>query len=297
MRNEVRYSQNFVKSADLIEELVKKHTTISSNDTVLEFGAGTGKITKVLARSSGTVITVEKDLDLYRDLIREFKENEITNIKLYNLDLLNFNLSTLKDYKVFSNIPFNLTAQIVRKLFLGRNPPKDTYLIMQKEAAWRLIGDYLDNSRLLGLLLKPYFKMEIVHNFDRDDFSPMPAVDIVLLRFEKKKFPEIEEEDKTNFYDFVTYCFANYRGHAKTSFNKMFTFEQLKRISGELKINFSKSIADIRYAQWIELYKVYKRMVSDDKKIFVRTSYKKFLMQKGSEPKVERRSRVGRGNQ
>ncbi|MEO6728881.1 MAG: rRNA adenine N(6)-methyltransferase family protein [Candidatus Dojkabacteria bacterium] len=297
MRNEIKYSQNFVKSADLIEEIVKTKTSLNSTDTVLEFGAGTGKITKVLAAKAGKVVTVEKDFDLYHELSEKYKEDKVVNVKVYNLDLLKFNLSTLEDYKVFSNIPFNLTSEIVRKLFLGRNPPKDTYLIMQKEAAWRLIGDYLDTSRFLGLLIKPFFRMEIVHDFDRDDFSPMPYVDIVLMRFEKKKYPEISKEERDSFYDFVTYAFANYRGHAKTSFTKLFTFEQFKRISTELKIKFDKSIADIRYAQWIEFYKVFKNLVSDDKKRYVNASYKKYLMQKGSEPKVERRSRVGRGNQ
>ncbi|MFS8130787.1 MAG: ribosomal RNA small subunit methyltransferase A [Candidatus Dojkabacteria bacterium] len=295
MRNEIQYSQNFVKSADLIEEIVKTKTTINSTDTVLEFGAGTGKITKVLAEKAGKVITVEKDYDLFYALLEKFKTKP--TVKVLNLDLLKFNLSTVEDYKVFSNIPFNLTSEIVRKLFLGRNPPKDTYLIMQKEAAWRLIGDYLDTSRFLGLLIKPFFKMEIVHNFERDDFSPMPAVDIVLLRFEKKKYPEIQKEERDSFYDFVTYAFANYKGHAKTSFNRLFTFEQFKRISTDLKINFAKSIADIRYAQWIEFYKVFKTLVSEDKKRYVGASYKKYLMEKASTPKVDRRSRVGRGNQ
>ncbi|MEP7104139.1 MAG: rRNA adenine N(6)-methyltransferase family protein [Candidatus Dojkabacteria bacterium] len=292
MRNEVKYSQNFIKSYQLIKDLIDKHTTLNSTDTVLELGAGAGKITRALVEKVQKVVAVEKDDQLYSGLLEKFKEE--SNVRFYNMDLQRFSLGNLGTYKVFSNIPFNLTSEIIRKFFLGTNPPVDTYLIIQKEAAWRLIGDYLDTARFLPVLLKPFFKMEIVHNFERDDFVPMPGVDIVLMRFEKKKFPDIELADKENFYDFVTYAFANYKGHAKTSFNKLFTFEQMKRISGNLKVNFQKSIADIRYAQWIELYKTYTQMVSEDKKRLVKVSYKKYLMQKNSETKVDRRSRVGR---
>jgi 23S rRNA (adenine-N6)-dimethyltransferase len=43
-------------------------------------------------------------------------------------------------YKVFSNIPFDVTASILNRLTRAENAPDEAYLVTQREAAERFLG-------------------------------------------------------------------------------------------------------------------------------------------------------------
>jgi len=66
-----------------------------------------------------------------------------------------------KPYKVFANIPFNITTAIVIRLTMAQYPPEDAYLAMQKEAAEKFLGK--PHESLYAVLLKPWFEVEMVH--------------------------------------------------------------------------------------------------------------------------------------
>lgn len=290
LRNEVKYTQNFVKESLLVEKLITEKTSITKDDYVVELGAGTGKITSVLIKHAGKVLAIEKDRQICGALINKFHNEK--NLKIICADLLRFSVNGLGAYKTFSNIPFNLTSEIVKRLYLGPNPPIDGYFFMQREAAFRFMGDYYDHSRYVPILLKPFFKLKVIHEFKRDDFFPMPGVEIVLIHFEKIKQPKISIDKKDAFYDFIAFTFANYKGTAKTSFTKIFTNEQLKRLGDDLHINWTKSIASLKFDQWIKLFDYYMSGVEASKKKLVDYAYKKTLLQAKFTPKVERRTRV-----
>ncbi len=111
-------------------------------------------------------------------------------------------------YKVFSNIPFNITSDVVKKLALSENPPEDTYLIIQKEAAGKFMGMTVDNKNsLVAILLKPWFDFEVFYQFKQNDFFPKPGVNAIMLRMKKKGKPLININQKSLFEDFVAYSF------------------------------------------------------------------------------------------
>ena len=93
-----------------------------------------------------------------------------------------------------------------------QNPPADTYLILQKEAALKFLGKPHDSkSSQLATLLKPWFDMTLVHNFDKNDFFPKPMVDIVLMRIEKRSNPLISADYKQLFEDFIVYTYNQFQ--------------------------------------------------------------------------------------
>lgn len=174
------FSQNYLTSSDMINKLLKR-TSITKNDHVLEIGPGKGHITRALLRRRSRVTAVELDGELYQSLREKFAGEK--NLRLIHMDFLKFRLPDNGNYKVFSNIPFNRTTAILRRLTERPNPPEEIWLVVEKGAAKRFMGKPRENLR--SLLLKPYFNMEIAYYFQREDFHPRPGVDAVLLHLKK----------------------------------------------------------------------------------------------------------------
>ena len=185
-----------------MERLVND-SSISADDTVIEIGAGDGIVTKELLKKSKKVIAFELDPNLFKKLSEKFQNEKFLELK--QEDFLTNSLPT-HPYKVFSNIPFNITAAIIKKLTLGNNPPGNAYLLVQKEAAMKFAGKPMDikNSQL-SVILHPWFEFKVVYEFKPTDFFPKPSVNIMLLEIRKREEPLVK--DKTKYQDFVTYAF------------------------------------------------------------------------------------------
>ena len=121
-------SQNFITDSYLIRKIIRL-SNISKNDTVLEIGTGKGHLTEALCRRSGYVYSVELDRRLYEST--SAKLASLTNLKLIHGDFLKYPLPAKGDYKVYANIPYFITTQIIEKLTNAPNPPSDIWLIME----------------------------------------------------------------------------------------------------------------------------------------------------------------------
>ena len=271
MRNRIKYSQNFLTNTQLVESLVSK-SNISSNNTVIEIGAGEGIITKALLKKAGKVIAFELDNEFFRRLTQKFQ-----NEKSLELKLEDFLASNLPDYpyKVFSNIPFNITSAIIKKLTLENNPPEDAYLILQKEAAAKFAGKPLDikNSQL-SVILHPWFEFRIVHTFRPGDFFPRPNVNIILLEIKKRDVPLIES--KAMYEDFATYAFNQPKPNITEGLSKIMKIKPTNLKPSELSFD-----------EWINLFELFLTQPQHQQNI-VRDSFSKQLKQQENIEKINR---------
>jgi 23S rRNA (adenine-N6)-dimethyltransferase len=243
------YSQNQTVNKNLIKSLIDQ-TGISRGDLVYDIGAGCGNITEALLTKGARVISIEKDSKLYRKCQQRFLNSEA--VSLHHADFLHWEFSPGHKYKVFANIPFIRTAAIVKKLLFNDNPPEDCYLIMQKEAALKYTG--VPQETLASLLIKPIFWVDIVYHFKRKDFSPVPAVDIVLTQFEKRKFRLIPESYNGIYRDFVVFCRELSSGNINKVLKDLFTDFQIKRISALLDIDVRRRPADLNFMQYLCIF-------------------------------------------
>ena len=133
----ISVSQNYLTSSATINKLLNR-TSIKQTDRVLEIGPGKGHITRALLRRCSSLTAIELDGDLFRFLREKFAAEKA--LCLVHLDFLKFKLPTDGSYKVFANIPFNLTTDILRKLTEARNPPSEAWLVVEKGAAMRFYG-------------------------------------------------------------------------------------------------------------------------------------------------------------
>ena len=99
-------------------------------------------------------MAIELDKALAESLKAKFADH--SNVKVVYEDFLSYKLPAY-NYKVFSNIPFNITANIINKLLDGKNPPTELFLIMQYEAFLKYAGATFFKECFKSLIYKAFF--------------------------------------------------------------------------------------------------------------------------------------------
>jgi len=271
----IKYSQNFLKDGSLARKLVEL-SKLDSNDKVIEIGPGSGQLTKALAAKVSEVIAVEKDPELAESLKERLVENGISNVKVYNSDFLSFKLPS-DSYKVFSNIPFSISSEIIRKLFFGDYAPEESFLFLQKEVALKLIGRPQVRESMTSVLLKPFFEAKIVHRFSEFDFEPNPSVDIVLIKITKNEEAYIDPEYRKLYRNFIIYSFNQWKGDIGSSVKKLFSNQQLKIISKNVEIDMKMKPSELSFEEWFQLFESFRQYVPKDKQKIVFGSEEKLF--------------------
>jgi 23S rRNA (adenine-N6)-dimethyltransferase len=220
---------------------------------VYEIGPGTGMLTKELSKRAKRVIAIEKDCHLYMKLKKKFELND--NIVLYNADFLKFKIKE-PYYKIFANIPFNITSGIVRKIVYAANPPVEAYLILQKEAAEKILG--VPKTTQFSVLVNPRFRLKIIRFFKRTDFSPVPNVDVVMLHI-KKRIPSLISPTDIPIYEkFIKCGFGAWRKNLKLNYKNIFSYTQWRKLSRDLGFSIRAKPSELRFRQWLGLFEFFK---------------------------------------
>ena len=129
-----KYGQNFLIDGNILNKI--KQLIPYDGMNILEIGPGDGRLTdKIMLKKPKTLTLIEIDEDLIKSL--KLKYSKIQKIKIIKSDVLKFNLN--KNYQlVISNLPYNISSQILVKLSLLVNNPEFLILMFQKEFASRL---------------------------------------------------------------------------------------------------------------------------------------------------------------
>jgi 23S rRNA (adenine-N6)-dimethyltransferase len=279
------YAQNFLKDPCLVTSLLAR-CGIDHDDVVYEIGPGKGIITEQLARCCKQVVAIEKDPRLSALLLQQLADRP--NVTLHECDFLHYHLPR-KPYKVFANIPFNITTAIVTKLTSAEYPPEDAYLVMQKEAADRFLGK--PHESLYSVLLKPWFEVELVHRFRRKDFVPEPQVDVVMLRLRKRGPPLVKRVDRQSFRDFVVYSFTTWQPTPGYIFKGIFTRQQLKHMRKELGIDLDATPTSLAFEQWLNVFGYFKNIGNEQAMYAIMGSEKRLIQQQKRLQKLHRTGR------
>lgn len=248
---QLRHSQNALKSSRLVEELVRR-STLGPDDRVYEIGAGRGRITACLAARCREVIAVEQDERLVAILREHFAA--VPHVAIHAADCRDFP-PPIGPYKVFANIPFDITTPIIQGLTSGTSPPEDCYLIVQREAAERFAG--VPRESLPALQLKPWFEPTITHHFARTDFEPAPRVEVALLRLRRRGRALLAPGEAAPYRDFLLVSFAASRP-LKNGLHLGPLGKLSHRQMAALGIDPVFSPALIRFESWLALFRHYR---------------------------------------
>lgn len=252
METQLKYSQNYLWNKSLVSYLIKL-SDVSKQDRILEIGPGRGIITQELLRSCKSVYAIEKDIKLVHEL--KEKLSRLEALTLAEGDFLKIELP--KDaYKVFSNIPFSITSDILKKLLLDKNPPKECYLIMQEEAFRKFSGQPYGPETMMSLILKSQFSFDLLHTFKQTDFTPTPRVSIVFVKITQLEQTGNQEglSLHNSFRDFVAYGFIEHGPGLKKAFDNIFSHSSFKGYAKEFLFTEDARPTDLTYVQWKKLF-------------------------------------------
>lgn len=285
MRNRIAYSQNFLKDKGLVTKLIA-NTSLNDQDIVYEIGVGQGIITEQLLSKVKKVVAFEIDKNLYDKLSQRFNNQQSLELKLGNF--LDYQLPDYP-YKVFSNIPFNITSAIVKKLTTTSTPPTDTYLFVQKEAAKKFVGKpFDDKNSQLAVLLHPWFILDVVHKFKPNDFFPKPMIDIVLMRIEKRISPLIEIKDKKLYEDFIVYTFNQFKPNVIEGLSKVIAKDVMNRLANQLSFKPTSKPSELDYSHWQGLFNHLLTGVDESHRQIVKGAFDKLHNQQQGLQKINR---------
>ena len=206
--------QNFlVDSAHRANIVAAAGLTIE--DAVLEIGAGDGSLTALISAQAGRVVAVELDERLIPVLQRRFVcQPHVTVIHGDILEIETGELmrrtgsecasESLREaepaavrFKVVANLPYYITAAVIRKLLESADPPGLMVLTVQREVAERIVASPPRMS-LLAVSVQYYCTAQVVDRIPAAAFRPPPKVDsaaVLLLRRGEPLFAHLEAED------------------------------------------------------------------------------------------------------
>lgn len=280
------HSQNFINNKEVIDKLIG-FVDFSLADLVLEIGPGKGAITDELVKKSKNVVAIEADQELF-DFLKK-KYGAVVNIQLKKLDFLKYQLPH-GPFIVVSNIPFNATAEIVRKITNESLALRGAYLIVQKEAAIKFVGAPYAHSPLLSHLLNINFEIKNLMDIPRINYTPRPRFDTAFISIKRRTRPVLEKEESDRFRDFMVYIFERRKPLLKDALKSVMSNLQVRIVLDNLRISDSVEIKRVLFDDWINIYTVFCAHSTEKSKQRIFGSYQRLLVEQAHLEKKHRTS-------
>jgi len=245
--------QNFLIDTNIIISLLTK-IQLKKTDQVLEIGTGLGSLTKYLLETEANIISYEKDKKVFKAASKYLKN--YSNLSLIHQDFLKADfLSHFSDkFRVIANVPYNITSQILIKLWLQQDKIKDIYLLVQKEVGIRFtVNKKGKENSFLSVLLKLDFDIKILKTINPKSFFPVPSVESVYIRFKPKK-STLQTDDRPIFFNFLKLGFSQKRKKLLPKLKKLYPdIEQ-----SFIKLNISTDIRaeSLSGETWLNLFNI-----------------------------------------
>ena len=223
--------QHFLNSKSIAEFIVKE-AEISKNDVVFEIGTGPGILIPLLCENAQKVISVDADEKL-------IKKARLNFSKFDNLVLKSGDGFNQKDvFSIFvSNLPYSKSKDAIE--WLAQNSFSHGVIMVQKEFAEKLLATS-KNRRAVSIIATYTLDIEKISVVGKNNFSPPPKVDSVILKISKKTTMDKKLISLIN--DLFSYRRQTVKNILK-QFNKQSTIEKrTDDLSGDEIVNLAKQI-------------------------------------------------------
>ncbi len=202
--------QNFLHDPGALHKIVAA-AELAPDETVLEVGAGTGTLTRVLARAAAQLIAVETDgrlLPLLRTGLPDTPQLRILHANILELDLAD--LLAPRPWVAVANLPYYITSAILRHLLECAHKPRRLVLTVQQEVGERLVARP-GHMSLLAVSVQFYGQPRIVGRLKPAAFWPRPDVDSAVVRIDLQGRPKLAVPDEAGFFRVVRAGFSQRR--------------------------------------------------------------------------------------
>jgi len=182
--------QNFLIDGNLLEKMAAA-AALTTADTVLEVGVGTGALAKLSAARAGKLIGVEIDRTLCAIAGEELAP--LGNVELLRDDVLAnkrtinpalaAKLRAAESLKVVANLPYHVSVPVILGLLCAKLPLRTMVVTVQKEVADRLTAP--EDTKDYGtatVITRLTADVTVLTTLPPSVFWPRPKVSSALLR-------------------------------------------------------------------------------------------------------------------
>ena len=234
-----KYGQNFLIDDNITKKIID---LINHNNlNILEIGPGDGKLTnKLINKKPKKLDLIEIDNELVKNLKDKFKDHNFLNV--INNDILKYDIKNNYDL-VISNLPYNISSQVLIKLSLMREVPNEMILMFQKEFATKLLENKLNS---INSIVNCFFKIRLKFHVSKNCYRPIPKVDSSVLKFEKLNKSLIRTNEVESFIKFKRYLFS-YKRKSLRNLLKKYKFNE--------NINLSMRAESLKLKELIKIFR------------------------------------------
>ena len=231
------------KISERISEAISKTKKIN----LLEIGPGTGALTKFLLHENIDLISYELDTESITYL-----KNAYPTLKVHNEDVLKTDWTKIfkGNYSVTGNFPYNISSQILFKIYENRTIIDEMVGMFQKEVAERVCsGPGTKKYGILSVLIQAFYNVEYLFTVNEEVFNPPPKVKSGVIKITRNNTIELECDEKL-FFKVVKAIFNQRRKMARNS---------LKSLLGDKKIDhvlLTKRPEELSIENFIEITKM-----------------------------------------
>lgn len=225
-----KYGQNFLNNSLIGNKIVNSLTITGKN--ILEIGCGNLALTnKIINKKPKKFICIEIDKDLIDEM-----QNSKNSKYILEQDALIFNEIKAfqnQSFSIISNLPFNISSLLLIKwinIQSNYNCINEMVLMFQKELAERIISK--ENTKKYGrisLLSQAYFNVKKELIVKKAEFTPVPKVDAIVLKFTPLERKKIKVSNIKNLEKLSNFFFNDRRKKNKKKIKSLFSDEQITK--------------------------------------------------------------------
>ncbi len=224
-----KYGQNFLINEGVVEKIANAALVGAGEGkrACLEIGPGIGSLTAKLARGFDRVLSIEIDDRLIPVLAHTLAD--CPNVKILHADALKVELASLireelSGYRVSvcANLPYYITSEIIMHLLESGVSFSSLVLMVQKEAAARLVSasgsaDYGS----IAAAVSYYAKVSKLFDVQPGSFMPRPRVVSTVLRLVPYDQKPVRPVNEARFLSLIRASFSQRR---KTLMNSLISY-------------------------------------------------------------------------
>lgn len=238
--------QHFLTDESIAERIVESLSTETNH--VLEIGPGMGVLTKYLIKKDELDFHV---VEIDRESVAYLHDHYPT-LDVIEGDFLQYDLTSLfhDTFSIIGNFPYNISSQILFKVFDNRDRVSEVVGMFQKEVAERVAaGPGSKTYGILSVLLSAFYNTEYLFTVNENVFNPPPKVKSAVIRLRRNDVKSLECDEKL----FVQVVKAGFNQRRKTLRNALRQLNlPLDRISED---TLAKRAEQLSVAQFIEITK------------------------------------------
>ncbi len=190
VRAKKHLGQHFLKDLGIARRIAE--TLGNEPQNVLEIGPGMGVLTRfLLANPNYNLQVIEIDTESVEYLQHNFPTLEG---RILSADFLQCDLPSLfnGNFSLIGNYPYNISNQILFRVFENRNRIPTVAGMFQKEVAERIAAKPGSKTYgILSVLLGAFYHIEYLFTVDEHVFIPPPKVKSAVIRLRRNATPTL----------------------------------------------------------------------------------------------------------